>query len=374
MDGKNTVAIITGTLPFQKYFCVEMAQRQNVVAIIHPGHGARPTTSKFNRLRNKIKDRGVLRLIPDQIAARPYIAASRKHGAIPHFLHHLGRTGNSKYLGWSRAKATQRADDEFFRSAPEQFAKSLSEIATTVDDINSDEAVAILRDIDADVVICLGGPLYRPPLINACRLILNYHTGISPIYNGTGTIYWCFANGHINLSGATLMVMSDTIDGGDILGHYLPSIEAIDDPARLFAKCVVGGVSMYDKFLNQYWSHKTFTSVIQPDPLFYYRGFHWNVTQNLSIQKIIDSHLVKRFQRNEVSYEYWAEKNNLEAAIRLRQQISEFMFGSEMPVRAQRADSTREGMSWRGKSSDDHSVSQELGRDAQLPHQSSTDS
>lgn len=327
MESKNTVAIITGTHPYQKYFCVEMARRQNVVAILHPGAGTQPTSSKFERLKVKLKERSVVRLISDQIRAQPYVAASRKYGALVYFLHHLGRNGTSKHLGWNKKIATQVADQEYFSNASANFHESIADLALTVDDINSQHAVSTLTEINPDVVICLGGPLYRRPLINACRLMINYHTGISPIYNGTGTIYWCFANGHVNLSGATLMVMGDKIDGGNILGHYLPSIDANDDPARLFAKCVVGGVSMYDNFLNWYWSNRTYTSVTQPDPLFYYRGYQWNVTQNLAIERIIKNELVRKFKRDENCYEYWAEFNDQAAEMKVRDQITRLLFG-----------------------------------------------
>ena len=125
------------------------------------------------------------------------------------------------------------------------------------------------------------------------------------------------------------MVMGEKIDAGHVLGHYLPAIESKDDPARLFAKCVIGGVSMYDDFLNWYWSKGSFSSVVQSDPLFYYRGFNWNVTQNLSIERIIKSGLTKKCIRDEMHINYWAENNDYDASVKLRGQVTELLIGPD---------------------------------------------
>lgn len=326
MNEGHTVAIITGTLPFQKYFCVEMSRRQNIVAILHPGSRAKSTLSRVDRLKRKIRQRGFLRLVSDQFAAHPYIAASRKHGYLSHLLHHFGRWNDSKLFGWSRAVASAEANQIYFRDASEQFNQTVSKLSRTMEDINSDETIATLSELNPDVVICLGGPLYRQPLLDCCKLILGYHTGISPLYNGTGTIYWCFANGHIHLSGATLMVMSPVIDGGDVLAHYLPPIDATDDPERLFAKCVLGSISIYDNFLNHYWSTGSFARVPQPRPLSYYRGHQWNVTQNLAIEKLIDSGRVGEFKRDEAVYEYWGAASDEDARLQLKARVTDLMF------------------------------------------------
>ena len=55
------------------------------------------------------------------------------------------------------------------------------------------------------------------------------------------------------------MTMSTTVDGGDILGHYLPSIEPSDTPATLFAKTVAGAAEIYLDFLRNLESTGTFS-------------------------------------------------------------------------------------------------------------------
>ena len=62
--------------------------------------------------------------------------------------------------------------------------------------------------------------------------MLNFHSGVSPLYNGSATILFAFANGHVHLCGGTLMTMSPVVDGGDVLAHFLPAIEAETHPRR----------------------------------------------------------------------------------------------------------------------------------------------
>src|SRR5262249_3036592 len=122
-------------------------------------------------------------------------------------------------------------------------------VAARVLDVNAEATIELVRDAAADVVLCLGGPIYRAPLINACGTMINFHSGVSPLYNGASAIMFAFPNGHFRLCGGTLVTMSPIVDGGDILAHYLPAIEAGDTPATLFMKTVRGAAETADRFL-----------------------------------------------------------------------------------------------------------------------------
>ena len=137
-----------------------------------------------------------------------------------------------------RGAARGPALDAVFNGAAGEYDERAAAVAIAVDDVNSAATIEHLRSLQPDVVVCLGGPIYREALIEAVPLMVNFHSGISPLYNGTSTIAFAFANGHPHLCGGTLMLMSTAVDGGDILAHYLPSIEPDDDPASLFAKTV----------------------------------------------------------------------------------------------------------------------------------------
>ncbi|HMH50020.1 MAG TPA: formyltransferase family protein [Candidatus Acidoferrum sp.] len=261
-----------------KYLCVRIAERHDVVAVLHPSGRSPASKGRLRSIANDVK----------------------KYGAPATLLQKL-----SGRLGWNRQASVQRAQQRVFAGVDAAYGGRVARVARDVEDINGPDAVHLLADLEPDVVICLGGPIYRAPLIKAGKLMLNYHTGISPIYNGTGTIFWTFANKHVHLAGGTLMVMSEVVDGGDILAHYLCPIEADDDPGTLFMKAIEGGTRLYDRFLRHLSDGGRYVSVPQPRSFFDYRGYEWTVSQTLSVQRSIDQRLCRRFERGEEIIEYW---------------------------------------------------------------------
>jgi Formyl transferase len=296
------VVVITGKGLMHKYLCAQLAAKHEVVAILHPTEPRQLVTSKLRSIRRDYKSYGALALI------------LRKLSAV-----------TSPRLGWTRQHSVYRAERRFFLEAATVYRARLGHLARDVEDINGPTAVRLLSGLKADVVICLGGPVYRAPLIKATPLMLNYHTGISPIYNGAGTIFWTFANRHLHLAGGTLMIMNEVVDGGDILAHYLCPIAADDDPGDLFMKAVIGGTRLYDRFLQHLNSGGPYVSVQQPQPFFNYKGLDWTVFQSLSVQHNINRGLSRKFARPEEIVEYWRLANRQSARQLLKENMSSWI-------------------------------------------------
>ena len=81
------------------------------------------------------------------------------------------------------------AEAELFPRADDDYDASVATLAQDVEDINGPAGVSLLRDLRPDVVINSGGPIYKRALIEAAPLMLNYQTGLSPIYNGSESIF-----------------------------------------------------------------------------------------------------------------------------------------------------------------------------------------
>jgi hypothetical protein len=117
------------------------------------------------------------------------------------------------------------------------------------------------------------------------------------------------------------MTMVPAVDGGDILAHYFPEIESDDNPATLYAKCVKGAVTVYDRFLSSFWKTGSFTRIKQPKPFFFYHGYDWNATQTLAIDRTIRAVVVGQYLRGERIVEYWALRDEQEARHRLHAEL-----------------------------------------------------
>jgi folate-dependent phosphoribosylglycinamide formyltransferase PurN len=86
-----------------------------------------------------------------------------------------------------------------------------------VNNINSEEAGAILRSMQPDVVVSLGDRILKPHTLKIPRLgVLNGHSSLLPAYRGTSTEFWQLAHGEME-TGVTIHWMATRVDEGNIL-------------------------------------------------------------------------------------------------------------------------------------------------------------
>jgi methionyl-tRNA formyltransferase len=276
---------------FHKYFCATIASRFDVVGVLHP-NPARKSARLLDLAAHK--------------------RAIRKYGLVHHLLSKLG-SNKLKSVGWDLAKDVAEAESEFFPDAAADYQAKVASRARLVEDINGPEGVDLLRSLDADVVVNSGGPIYRKPVLKAARLMLNFHTGVSPIYNGSESAFWTFANGQPHVTGGTLMVMNAGVDAGDMLAHYMPPVEPGDTPGRQFIKTIMGGVDLYCRFLGHLEAGKPFVGAPQGRPFHYTVSADWSVHQNLSIERHIRQGICKKYARPEIVSIYWDQPDEASA-------------------------------------------------------------
>jgi methionyl-tRNA formyltransferase len=227
--------------------------------------------------------------------------------------------------GWRNSDSYPQAEATAFPDAGDAYSRLNPSLIHRVADVNSPESVALIRRLEPRAVVCLGGPIYRAPLIEACGLMLNFHTGVSPLYNGAAAMDFAFANGHLHLCGGTMMTMSSVVDGGDILAHYLPAIRTGDNPATLMMKTVRGAVEAFDRFLAELRDDHAFARCRQPLPLFYYRSRDWTIEQSRQVQLHLNRDTAGRLAREPVLREYWREATDDAAGERLRSTVAELL-------------------------------------------------
>jgi hypothetical protein len=294
------VAIITPEQPLHhQHFCAQLARHHEVVGIIHPRSRPNGKGGKLKRLRKEARDYGAGHALIRSLASVP-----------------------GPLRGWDAGAAREPALCAVFNGAAAEYGELAAPLAWATDDVNGTEAVERLKALRADVAVCLGGPIYRPPLIEAVPLMINFHSGVSPLYNGTSTIAFAFANGHPHLCGGTLMLMSSAVDGGDILAHYLPSIVPEDDPATLFAKTVRGAADAADAFLSHLESGAPVASCPQPPPLFYYRGADWTIDHGQRVRRALEAGIAAQHLRAERLERYWDAADGDEARRRVNDTIA----------------------------------------------------
>jgi hypothetical protein len=231
----------------------------------------------------------------------------------------------NSWVGRDWASAVNQAENIFFPGVAAAYDEVVAPVAVRVMDVNAETTIRLVREAAADVVLCLGGPIYRAPLINACETMINFHSGVSPLYNGASAIMFAFANGHFRLCGGTLMTMSPTVDGGAILAHYLPAIAAGDTPVTLFMKTVRGAAEVADRFLVHFERTGMFARCPQPSPLFYYTSGDWTIHHTCQLWRHLNRGSAVGAARAAEFVEYYAAPSDKEAGAYVRETIERLL-------------------------------------------------
>jgi folate-dependent phosphoribosylglycinamide formyltransferase PurN len=294
------VAVITpSAAPHSRSLCAVIAERHELVGVLHPARSAPTRAKRLRQLRAEL----------------------RRLGPLEESLRVLG-TSRSPLRGWDLRQDTGAALADAFPDANARYEQRVAAVAEPVEDVNGPAAIARLKALSPDVVCCLGGPIYRAPLIASVPLMLNFHSGVSPIYNGADTIAQAFANGHLALCGGTLMTMSPTVDGGDVLGHVLPAIASGDTPGRLFARTAAGAIDAYLAALDHLDGGRSLAGVPQPPPLFYLRASDWTAVHGHRVRRLVARDAAADAVRDGRIASYWDAGDRDEAARRLRDTLA----------------------------------------------------
>lgn len=103
-------------------------------------------------------------------------------------------------------------------------------MALKMGDLNGIEESALGDALSCDVQVVFGASYIKGPLVDRLieRRALNIHMGVSPYYRGSGCNFWAVHDGHADLVGATIHLLSRGLDSGAMLFHALPPREACD--------------------------------------------------------------------------------------------------------------------------------------------------
>ena len=107
---------------------------------------------------------------------------------------------------------------------------------------------ALLDELQPDIIITYGTLIIRPAIIAKAKCsMINMHTGLSPNYRGSDTIFWPLHNEEPEFIGVTIHRVDTGINSGAILRTAHPDIGADDDEHTLFAKAVQVGTPLLDR-------------------------------------------------------------------------------------------------------------------------------
>jgi methionyl-tRNA formyltransferase len=126
------------------------------------------------------------------------------------------------------------------------------ELLRIVPSHNGKECEALLKEVRPDIIAVYGTAVIKPHIIKLAGVrALNMHTGISPRYRGSDTVFWPLYNEEPEWIGVTVHVLDEGIDSGPIIYTGRPEIDDEDDEDRLFAKCTIVGAGLYAEAIRR---------------------------------------------------------------------------------------------------------------------------
>lgn len=156
----------------------------------------------------------------------------------------------------------------FERYFPEQFIypKPLNVPEYNVRNIHSDDWVAKIKEMDADIMFSVCGTvIFKPKVYELPRLgTFVLHEGLTPEYKGLHTPLWALMQGEPEFLGYTLLQVDRSIDGGKVLvqGVYSPPKDCgVRQWSFIAHHAIINGLNEMNESLLKLEEHRSFKPV-----------------------------------------------------------------------------------------------------------------
>lgn len=284
------IALVTNTKLHHKFWASQLYSNNNVNLIIHP-KGVK--VSFFKKIKHK----------------------KLFYYGFFYFLLKVLSIVYWKIFNNGLSKRNKVAEKRFFLQYENNYKDIPKSIIHEVETVNSTNAIQLIKDHNIDIICFLGGDIAKNEFINSAKICLNFHSGVSPFYNGAKTNFHAVSDFRPNFAGGTLMKINERIDGGEVLMHYLCPIAGKDKAEDLFMKGVIGAVKLYQEFLDKYSFNAK--GVVQEKSFKYVRNIDWSIVNDIKLNKFYKYDRMKIYEREESIIDYTNKDYTLEDLYRI---------------------------------------------------------
>ncbi len=274
------IALVTNKELHHKFWVYSLFKKNNVKLIIHP----KGKNNFLNKVRFKII----------------------KYGFIYSIIKIFSLIFN---LFYSQKNRYEKKHFSKYRLLYDKIPKN---IIHNVKTINSISSVNLIKNNKIDIICFLGGEIAKSTFINSAKVCtLNYHSGLSPFFNGNNALINTYRKENLNFIGGTLMIMNSKIDLGNILSHYLTPINKNDKIYDLFMNTIKGSVHLYQNFLDKVKFSKAIPKGIKQLHKFnYYKNIDWTIVDDIKLNYYQKYGNQSNFYRKEKSIYYYNRKED----------------------------------------------------------------
>src|SRR3990172_7246622 len=168
--------------------------------------------------------------------------------AVP-TLRALARSDHELKLVVTRPPRGRHADA---KSPIQSVAEELKVPVWTPESVNSPEAQARLRELNADLlVVCDYGEILKPATLATTRLGgVNLHGSLLPKFRGAAPVQWAILKGEPE-TGNTVIQMTPGLDAGPCLAQQRTPIDPDEDAAALESRLAMLGAGLVLRVVDQ---------------------------------------------------------------------------------------------------------------------------
>lgn len=224
------IVVLTNGQPYHRYAVNQVHERHPIAAVVVP---QRFTSGAAPRIKQAYW------------SARDWLSAAGRGGwrAI------RDRRAQRRLVRWEARLKRQALRNELGIDEDYPFAASLR--VTAVEDVNSEATARRITTVRADLLILMGCPIIRPPVLTAARLgVLNCHSSLLPDFRGAAPEHWILFTRRHDGAGMTIHWAVDRVDAGDIAAQRSVPVYPGDDPFRLRCRSVAVAPALLGEVLD----------------------------------------------------------------------------------------------------------------------------
>lgn len=143
--------------------------------------------------------------------------------------------------------------------------------------VNSPETIALLKEINPDLIIVNGTRIISRKVISAvaCRFI-NTHAGITPKYRGVHGAYWALAKNDKENCGVTVHFVDEGIDTGRVIAQEKVIMESSDNFTTYPLVQLSKGLELLNKAIKNIFDNTlTEKKEVETESQLYYHPTLW---------------------------------------------------------------------------------------------------
>lgn len=129
------------------------------------------------------------------------------------------------------------------------------------DDINSQEVFDVLKKINPDLIVILGGSIVRQGILETAKQCINMHFGVCPYYRGANGMHHAILKNDFENIGITIHYAVPKVDAGEIIS--IVKVNYCQSPEIFFRQLSDKAIGKYIEVAKKLSNHEKVPSLKQ---------------------------------------------------------------------------------------------------------------